>query len=37
MEDNPYLVSVSAADVKQYDLSELSDALLAIEYEIRDS
>lgn len=36
MDDNPALVSVSSADVKQHDLSELSNAMLALEYEVRD-
>jgi peptidoglycan hydrolase-like protein with peptidoglycan-binding domain len=36
MEDNPCLMSVSPTDVKQYDLSELADAALSLEYEVRD-
>ena len=37
MEDNPCLVSVSLTDVKQYDLSELADAALSLEYEVSDA
>jgi hypothetical protein len=36
LDDNLCAVSVSSTDMKQYDLSELSDAVLALEYEIRD-
>jgi len=36
LDDNPCAVSVSSADVKQYDLSELSDAMLALEYTVRN-
>jgi hypothetical protein len=36
LSDNPAAVSVTSADVKQHDLSELSDAVLALEYEIGD-
>jgi len=36
MDDNASLVSVSSTDVKQYGLSELADAVLALEYEVRD-
>jgi hypothetical protein len=37
MEDNPCLVSVSPTDVKQYDLSELADAALSLEYNVSDA
>jgi hypothetical protein len=33
---NPCAVSVSATDVQQYDLGELADAFLALEYQVRD-
>jgi hypothetical protein len=36
LDGNPSVVSVSSTDVKQHDLSELSDALLALEYQVRD-
>ncbi len=36
LEDNPGLVNVSSADVKQHDLGELSDMFLALEYKVRD-
>jgi hypothetical protein len=37
MEDNPCLMSVSPTDVKQYDLSELADAALSLEYDVSDA
>jgi hypothetical protein len=37
MNDNASLVSVSSADAKQHDLSELSDAVLALEYVVQDT
>lgn len=37
LDDNAGLVSVSSTDVKQHDLSELSDAVLALEYEVHDA
>ena len=36
LDSNPTLASVSSADVRQYDVSELSDAVLALEYEVID-
>jgi hypothetical protein len=36
LDDNPSLLSVSSTDVKQVDLSDLSDIVLALEYEVRD-
>jgi len=33
LSDNPFLRSVGATDVEQYDLSEIQDAILALEYE----
>ncbi len=36
LDDNPSAVSVSSADVKQHDLGELADAVLALEYVVRD-
>jgi hypothetical protein len=37
LEDNPFLLSVSSSEVKQHDLSELSDIVLALEYDVRDA
>ncbi|MEJ7608477.1 MAG: hypothetical protein WKF37_19955 [Bryobacteraceae bacterium] len=36
MDDNPCTVSVSSSDIRQQDLSEVADAVLALEYEVRD-
>ncbi|HEX2269606.1 MAG TPA: hypothetical protein VHH35_08730 [Pyrinomonadaceae bacterium] len=36
LDDNPSLLSVTSTDVKQIDLSDLSDVVLALEYEVRD-
>jgi hypothetical protein len=33
LSDNPFLRSVGATDVEQYDLAEIQDAILALEYE----
>ncbi len=33
LSDNPFLRSVSATDVEQYDLAEIQDVILALEYE----
>jgi hypothetical protein len=37
LDENPSAVSVSPSDVKQHDLSELADAILALEYEVKDN
>ena len=37
MDDNASIVSVSSTDVKQFDLSELTDVVMALEYEIQDA
>jgi hypothetical protein len=37
LDENPAAVSVSPNDVKQHDLSELADAILALEYEVREN
>ena len=36
LDQNPSTVSVSSSDVRQLDLSELSDVILALEYTARD-
>jgi len=35
-DQNPHLMSVASNDVQQYDLGELSDAMLALEYDINE-
>ena len=37
LDDNPSVVRVSSTDVKQHDFSELSDVVLVLEYEVRDT
>jgi hypothetical protein len=36
MDENACVVGVSPTDLRQYDLSELSDAVLGFEYSTRD-
>jgi hypothetical protein len=36
LDDNPGLVSVSSIDIKQYDLGELADVFLTLEYKVKD-
>jgi hypothetical protein len=37
LDDNPCLVSISPVDARGYELDELSDCFLALEYAVRDA